>query len=79
MDTAPYVPGSRKIIVHSVFADKHDLRHKARLVAGDHLTEPTMEGSYSSGANLRSLHLCLVAAKLNSLNIMVGDISSAYP
>jgi hypothetical protein len=78
MGTVTFVPGYKKIIVHFVFAVKHDLRHKARLVAGGHLTEPTMEGSYSSVVNLRSLRICLVAAELNGLDIMVGDISSAY-
>jgi hypothetical protein len=62
MGTVNYVPGYKKIIVHFVFAVKHDLRHKARLVAGGHLTDPTMEGSYSSVVNLRSLRICLVAA-----------------
>ena len=37
-----------------------------------------MEGSYSSVVNLRSLRICLVAAELNNLQTMVGDISSAY-
>jgi hypothetical protein len=78
MGQVTHVPGYKKIIVHFVFAVKHDLRHKARLVAGGHLTEPTAEGSYSSVVNLRSLRLCLVAAEVNSLKIMVGDISSAY-
>jgi hypothetical protein len=78
MGTTTYIQGYKKIIVHFVFAVKHDLRHKARLVAGGHLTEPTMEGSYSSVVNLRSIRLCLVAAELNGLDIMVGDISSAY-
>jgi len=78
MGIVPYMNSYRKIIVHFVFAVKHDLRHKARLVAGGHLTEPTMEGSYSSVVNLRSLRICLVAAELNGLSTMVGDISSAY-
>jgi hypothetical protein len=78
MGTVNYVSGYKKIIVHFVFAIKHDLQHKARLLAGGHLTEPTMEGSYSSVVNLRSLRICLVAAELNGLQIMVGDISSAY-
>jgi hypothetical protein len=73
-----FIPGYKKIIVHFVFAVKHDLRHKARLVAGGHLTDPTMEGSYSSVVSLRSLRICLVAAELNDLDTMVGDISSAY-
>jgi hypothetical protein len=37
-----------------------------------------MEVLYSSVVNLRSLHICLVAAELNNLQTMVGDISSAY-
>jgi hypothetical protein len=78
MGIVAYINGYKKIIVHFVFAVKHDLRHKARLVAGGHLTEPTMEGSYSSVVNLRSLRICLVAAELNGLSTMVGDISSAY-
>jgi Reverse transcriptase (RNA-dependent DNA polymerase) len=68
----------RKSSFHFVFAVKHDLRHNARLIAGGHLTELTMEGSYSSLVCLRSLHLCLVAAELNVLGTMVGHISSAY-
>jgi hypothetical protein len=78
MGTVTHVAGYNKIIVHFVFAVKHDLRHKARLVTGGRLTEPTMEGSYSSVVNLRSLRLCLVAAERNGLDIMVGGISSAY-
>jgi hypothetical protein len=70
------VDGFKKIIVHFVFADKHDLRHKARLVAGGHLKEPTMKGSHSCVVSLRSLRICLVAAKLSGTK--VGDISSAY-
>jgi hypothetical protein len=37
-----------------------------------------MEGSYSIFVRLRSLHLCHVAAELNGLSTMVGDISSTY-
>ena len=57
-------------------AVKHDLRHKARLVAGGHLTDPTMEGSYSSVVQLRILRICLAAAELNGLKTMVGDVTS---
>ena len=78
MGKVNFIPGYKKIIVHFVFAVKHDLRHKARLVAGGHLTDPNMEGSYSSVVSLRSLRICLVAAELNGLDTMVGDITSAY-
>jgi Reverse transcriptase (RNA-dependent DNA polymerase) len=60
------------------FAVKHDLRHKARLVAGGHLTDPDIEGTYSGAVSLRTILIALVAAELNNLEIMVGDVSSAY-
>jgi hypothetical protein len=73
-----HLEGYKKIIVHFVFAVKHDLRHKARLVAGGHLTDPTTEGTYSGVVQLRSIRLCILLAELNGLDIWVGDISSAY-
>ena len=36
----PKDKGYKRINVHFVFAVKHDLRYKARLVAGGHLTDP---------------------------------------
>ena len=37
--------GYQKIRVHLIFAVKHDGRHKARLVAGGHLTPDPMKAS----------------------------------
>ena len=74
----PYLDGHKNIIVHFVFAVKHDLRHKARLVAGGHLTDPSTEGTYSGVVSLRSMRIALTVAELNKLDIMVGDVSSAY-
>jgi hypothetical protein len=68
----------KKIIVHYVFAVKNDLLHKARLVAGGHLAHPTIDGTYSSVVSLCSMHIAIVATELNNLDIMVGDVSSAY-
>jgi hypothetical protein len=76
--TVKYVDGYKTIIVNFIFVVKHDLCHKACLVSGGHLTEPTSKASYSSVVSLRSLHICLVAAELNGLKPMVGDFSSAY-
>ena len=74
-----YLPGYKNIRVHFVFAVKHDLRHKARLVAGGHLTDPsTTDSTYSSVVSLRSMRIAISAAELNKLGIMVGDVSSAY-
>ena len=76
--TIKFLDGYKRICVHFVFDVKHDLRHKARLVAGGHLTDPTTEGTYSGVVSLRSLRIATLAAELNGLEIMVGDISSAY-
>ena len=44
-----YKPGPEytKIRVHFVYAVKHDLRHKARLVAAGHMTAVERESTYS--------------------------------
>jgi hypothetical protein len=42
-----FLPGNQNIHVHFVFAVKHDLRYKARLVAGGHLTDPNNTASES--------------------------------
>ena len=73
-----YVSDYKSIIVHFVFVIKHDLRHKARLVAGGHLTDSSIDGTYSGVVSLHSLRICMLAAELSQLHIMVGDISSAY-
>jgi Reverse transcriptase (RNA-dependent DNA polymerase) len=74
-----YLIGYKNIRVHFAFAVKHDLRHKARLVAGGHLTDPnTTDNTYSSAVSLRSMRIAIAAAELNDLDIMVGDVSSAY-
>ena len=70
--------GYQKIRVHFVYAVKHDLRHKARLVAGGHLTEPPKDSVYSGVVSLRSMRLALLIGELNGLNTMVGDIGNAY-
>ena len=43
---------SKEIRVHFVYNVKHDGRHKARLVAGGHLTDPPSESVYSSVVSL---------------------------
>jgi hypothetical protein len=78
MGKIPFLADHKKIIVHFVFAVKHDLRHKARHVAGRHLTDPNTDGTYSSVVSLRSMRIAIVAEELNNLDIMVSDVSSAY-
>jgi hypothetical protein len=69
----------QRIRCHFVFAVKHDGRHKARFVAGGHMTQALLEGSsYSSVVSIRSLRLALLAAELNGLSTWAGDIGNAY-
>jgi hypothetical protein len=74
-----YLTGYMNIHVNFVFAVKHDLRHKAQLVAGGHLTNPnTTDNTYSSVVSLRGMRITIAAAERNDLDIMVGDVSSTY-
>ena len=76
-----YDPGAdyTKIRVHFVYDVKHDGRHKARMVAGGHMTpDDNKEMSYSGVVSLRSIRLALVIGELNGLSPMVGDVGNAY-
>ena len=57
---------------------KHDGRHKARIVAGGHLTKEPTESVYSSVVSLQSLHIIILAAELNRLELYQADVGSAY-
>jgi Reverse transcriptase (RNA-dependent DNA polymerase) len=73
-------PGSgfKKINVHLVFDVKHDLRRKARLVAGSHLTDPPKESAYSGVVSFRSLRIVALLAELNGLAFWAADVGNAY-
>ena len=70
--------GYQKIRIQSIFAVKHDGRHKARLVAGGHLTPDPIESIYSGVVSIRSLRLVIFLAKLNNLEVWRADIGNAY-
>ena len=70
--------GYQKIRVHLIFAVKYDGRHKARLVAGGHLTPDPIESIYSGIVSIRSLRLVIFLAKLNNLEVWGADIGNAY-
>ena len=86
--TAQYDPKSKRIInapigyqkikVHLVFACKHDGCHKARLVAGGHLTSDPIHSIYSGVVSTRSLRLTIFLAKLNNMEAWTADIGNAY-
>lgn len=70
--------GYRKIRVHFVFDVKHDGRHKARLVAGGHLTPIPLESVYSGVVTLRGLRIVCFISELNELILYATDIGNAY-
>ena len=69
--------GYQKIRVHLIFAVKHHGRHKARLVAGGHLTSDPIESLYSGIVSIKSLRLVIFLAKLNNLEVCGADIGNA--
>jgi hypothetical protein len=80
-DAGKYTPtprGYQRIKLIWVFDVKQDLRRRARLVAGGHMTEPIKESSYSGVVSLRSFRICIFLGELNGLKISSADISSAY-
>ena len=70
--------GYKQIKVHFVYAVKHDGRHKARLVAGGHLTETPVDSVYSSVVSLRGLRLIIFLGELNGQETWSTDIGNAY-
>ena len=75
-----FKPGNdyKKIRVHLVYAVKHDGRHKARLVAGGHLTETPVDSVYSSVVSLRGIRILAFLGELNGLEVWSTDIGNAY-
>ena len=70
--------GYKKIRVRFVFDIKHDGRHKARLVAGGHLTDEPEDSVYSSVVSLRDLRLVIFAGEQNNLDVWAADVGNAY-
>jgi Reverse transcriptase (RNA-dependent DNA polymerase) len=73
-----FIQGYKRINCHFVFDVKHDLRHKARFVAGGHQTDVNKESNYSGVVSLRSMRICLLLGYLNGLDTAVGDVGNAY-
>ena len=75
---APRPEGYQKIPTHFVYDIKIDGRHKARLVAGGHLTETPIDSVYSSVVSLRGIRLLTFIAEHNDLEVWSTDIGNAY-
>ena len=70
--------GYKNIQIHFVYDVKHDGRHRARLVAGGHLTDIPVDSVYSGVVSLRGFRLLVFLAELNGMEVWSTDISSAY-
>jgi len=62
-------------MVHAV---KHNGCHKARLVAGGHLTETPVDSVDSSVASLHGIRMLAFLGELNDLKVWSTDIGNAY-
>ncbi len=70
--------GYIKIRLRLIYNVKHDGRHRARLVAGGHLTPVPLTSVYSGVVSLCSIRIVTFLAELNSMEVWATDIGSAY-
>ena len=61
-----------------IYAVKHGERHKAWFVAGGHRTKEPEESVYVSVVSLWSLHIIILAAEFNGLELYQAEVGSAY-
>ena len=55
------------------------MRRKARLVAGGHLTAPTLNDSpYAGIASIKSIRTCIFLAEHNDMLLWAADVGNAY-
>ena len=71
-------PGYKRIPYHFVFDVKVDGRHKARLVAGGHRTDPPKEDTYSGVVSLEAVRMGFLLAEMNDLIVCAGDVGNAF-
>ena len=75
LDKNASVPvGYTEIMCHLIFDVNMDLTRKARYVAGGHLTGPQSPVTYASVVGRKTVRMAFLAAALNDLNILAGDI-----
>ena len=70
--------GYTEINCHMIFDVKMEFTHKARFVAGGHMTEAPSSITYASVITRDSVRLAFLIAALNGLDILACDIGNAY-
>jgi len=66
------------VYVHLIYANKFDMRRKARLVLSGQLTPPSNNKAYSGIVSLEDVRTVLFLAELNELQLCAADIAQAY-
>ncbi len=67
--------GYQKIPCHMIFDVKmEDFQCKARLAAGGHMTEAPATTTYANVVPRETVHLALMIAALNDLDVKVGNV-----
>jgi hypothetical protein len=70
--------GFQEIGCHIVFDIKMDFTRKPRFCAGGHTTNTVTAMTYSSVVSRDSVHIGLMLAALNGLDVMACDLENAY-
>jgi len=70
--------GYQKVYAHLIYANKFDMRRKARLVLSGQLTPPSNDKAYSGIVSLEGVRTVLFLAELNELQLCAADIAQAY-
>jgi hypothetical protein len=78
VETNHQMHGHKKIRADLVFDVKHDGCHKARYIAGGHLTDVANASVYSGVVSLRGLRMVAFLSELNRLNLWATNIGNAY-
>ena len=80
LDPGDAIPATfQQICCHMIFDVKmEDFRHKARYVAGGHMTETPATLTYASVVSRESVHIALTMAALHGLEVKTGDIKNVY-
>ena len=71
--------GHKQIKCHLIFDVKmEDFRRKARLIAGEDMTDTPKCMTYSSVVGRETVQIALTIATLNNLQVKAGDVMNAY-
>ncbi len=69
-------PGYKKIAYSFVYHIMFDLKRKARIVAGGHMTESPMESCYSGVVPINAARLAMFLSVLISMKACASDVGT---